>query len=220
MARGNTRALSESLGERNELREPGASPKALSAKTIESISKPLIDALVRQKPIIPSKSPGNPGDKDVLPMDAIFDEVEKSIPSGDYLEKEYSNRAKAAYVALAMDMLELNLLQAEKAGRVVAAREYGPKDEAEVAARMDKQIDTAKSSIKDNIEDLHKQTDGELDVKQIAQDLAYGITNAIRIAVDSDYQRPRYGGNFKNYSPTESRERKKQINDLYNHLNQ
>lgn len=203
------------MRERNELREadkPQTPPKGISAKQIDSISDPLIKALVRQSPILPSKSPRNPGDKDVLPLDAIFESVSEAIPSTDFLEKEYSNRAKAAYAAIATDMLELNLLQAERAGRVRAAAEYGPKDEEEVAARMDKQIAEIKSSLKDNIRDLDEQTGGELGIKSMVQDLAYQITQGVRNGLEK--------GNGKKYAPTETRERKKQLDSLYNFISQ
>ena len=215
MARGYSKSRSETdFRERdaNDERTQAAPPKGISAKQIDSISDPLIKALVRQSPIIPSKSPNNPGDKDVLPLDAIFEAVSEAIPSTDFLEKEYSNRAKAAYAAIATDMLELNLLQAERVGRVRAAAEYGPKDEEEVAARMDKQIAEIKSSLKDNIRDLDEQTSGELGIKSMVQDLAYQITQGVRNGLEK--------GNGKKYAPTETRERKKQLDTLFNFISQ
>ena len=215
MARGYSKSRSETdFRERdaNDERTQAAPPKGISAKQIDSISDPLIKALVRQSPILPSKSPNNPGDKDVLPLDAIFEAVSEAIPSTDFLEKEYSNRAKAAYAAIATDMLELNLLQAERVGRVRAAAEYGPKDEEEVAARMDKQIAEIKSSLKDNIRDLDEQTDGELGIKSMVQDLAYQITQGVRNGLEK--------GNGKKYAPTETRERKKQLDTLFNFISQ
>ena len=215
MARGYSKSRSETdFRERdaNDERTQAAPPKGISAKQIDSISDTLIKALVRQSPILPSKSPKNPGDKDVLPLDAIFEAVSEAIPSTDFLEKEYSNRAKAAYAAIATDMLELNLLQAERVGRVRAAAEYGPKDEEEVAARMDKQIAEIKSSLKDNIRDLDEQTDGELGIKSMVQDLAYQITQGVRNGLEK--------GNGKKYAPTETRERKKQLDTLFNFISQ
>jgi hypothetical protein len=203
MARGYSQSRSEDLRERNELREPDAGRTAyINPKFVDTLTKPLIASLAKQSPLT--------GDK--LHLDAIFEEVSNAVPSGDFLEKEYSNRARAAYAGIATDMLELNLLQAEKAGRVKAAEAFGPRDAEEVGARMDKQIADAKQSIKDGIIDLDKEARGELDVSSLVKELAAGISKGIKSGAE------RASG--KKYAPTESRERKKQLDSLYNFISQ